>query len=117
MGTVVDVSDNGLSVMLDDSAIEGTVRLKDLEGKVYRFEEETMSLCSEVDNYHFGDRLKLVCMDNKDVISQHATDEEKAEYDDYIKTRPKLNNKVVYFSVKKDDNNVKSRGKTLKKTA
>lgn len=117
MGTIVDVSDNGLCVMLDDSAIEGTIRLKDLEGKVYRFEEETMSLCSEVDNYHFGDRLKLVCMDNKDVISQHATDEEKAEYDNYIKTKPKLNNKVVYFSVKKDDNNTKSRGKTLKKTA
>ena len=49
-----------------------------------------MSLTSEVDNYHFGDRLKLVCMDNKDVISQHATDEERLEYDNYIKTRPKV---------------------------
>jgi hypothetical protein len=56
-------------------------------------------------------------MDNKDVISQHATDEEKAEYDNYIKTKPKLNNKVVYFSVKKDANNTKTRGKTLKKCA
>ncbi len=117
MGTVVEVGENGLRVQLDDSAIEGSIRLKDLDGKHYHFEEETMSLTSEVDNYHFGDRLKLVCMDNKDVISQHASDEEKAEYENYIKTRPNLNNKVVYFSVKKDDNNVKNRGKTLKKTA
>ena len=117
MGTVVEVGENGLRVVLDDSAIEGSIRLKDLDGKHYHFEEETMSLTSEVDNYHFGDRLKLVCMDNKDVISQHASDEERLEYDNYIKTRPKVDNKVVYFSVKKDDNNSKGRGKTLKKCA
>ena len=110
MGTVVEVGENGLRVALDGSAIEGSIRLKDLDGKHYHFEEETMSLTSEVDNYHFGDRLKLVCMDNKDVISQHATDEERMEYDNYIKTRPKVDNKVVYFSVKKDDNNAKGRG-------
>ena len=117
MGTVVEVGENGLRVALDGSAIEGSIRLKDLDGKHYHFEEETMSLTSEVDNYHFGDRLKLVCMDNKDVISQHATDEERLEYDNYIKTRPKVDNKVVYFSVKKDDNNAKGRGRTLKKSA
>ena len=117
MGTVVEVGENGLRVALDGSAIEGSIRLKDLDGKHYHFEEETMSLTSEVDNYHFGDRLKLVCMDNKDVISQHATDEERMEYDNYIKTRPKVDNKVVYFSVKKDDNNAKGRGRTLKKSA
>ena len=114
-GTVVDVSENGLRVLLDDSAIEGTIRLKDLKGKNYRFEEETMSLYSEVDNYHFGDRLNLVCMDNPDVISQHATDEERLNYEKFIRSKAKVDNKNVYFSVKGNEQNTK--GKTLKKCA
>lgn len=125
-GTVIDVSENGLRVQLDDSAIEGSIRLKDLRGKNYRFEEETMSLYSEVDNYHFGDRLQIVCLDNDDVISQHASPEEKLEHEKYVRSRPKVDNKNVYFVVKGSKRNSidhdfvgdhKGRAKTLKKSA
>ena len=58
-GTVVGISDKGITVELDNM-IEGFIRLKDLKGEyVYSSESFSMVSLEGFDNYYVGDRLRL----------------------------------------------------------
>ena len=69
-GTVICVSNNGLTIQLDN-LLEGRVRSRNLEGD-YAYNPETYTMLSleGKDNYYVGDRLRLKLIDaDKDTKS------------------------------------------------
>ena len=93
-GTVICVSNNGLTIQLDN-LLEGRVRTRNLEGS-YAYNSDTYTLLSLEgnDNYYVGDRLRLRLL-NADK-EQKSVDFEVIEKikENRIKSDEESNNKV-----------------------
>ena len=100
-GTIVEVTDKGLRVKLDNF-MEGSVRLKDLRqgSETFFFEPETLSLISSRNDYHFGDRVSVRVLKNNDVLPMNHTEEEERNYKHLMLEKiDKLDNRNTYFAV------------------
>ena len=100
-GTIIEVSDKGLRVKLDNY-MEGSIRIKDLKegNEEFYFEPETLSLISNKNSYHFGDRLCVKILKNNDVLRMNCTEKEKNEYQEMmLKKLDKLDNRNTYLKV------------------
>lgn len=100
-GTIVEVSEKGLRIKLDNY-MEGSVRLKDLKegSEIFTFEPETLSLISNRNVYHFGDRVNVKILKNNDVLPMNASESEKKDYKQRMLDRlDKIDNRNTYLKV------------------
>ncbi len=108
-GSVIDMSDKGLRVRLDNY-MEGNVRFME---KNTEYDPFTYTFSAGHEVYHFGDRLELEVLKNYDVLPIHHDEYEYDNYEKYLREHlDTIDNRNTYFKI---TGRINDKDKVLKK--